>query len=116
MRLEANPNYWNATGGYPKTKTIVIKFYADSAGLALAIDAGEIDIAFRQLAATDINNLKTKTHLKVWEGTGAFIQYLVLARQNEHHSTTQGLDRLLLQPSIEQQLSTQFFLGKSKIV
>jgi peptide/nickel transport system substrate-binding protein len=78
MRLEANPNYWNATGGYPKTKTIVIKFYADSAGLALAIDAGEIDIAFRQLAATDINNLKTKTNLKVWEGTGAFIQYLVL--------------------------------------
>ncbi|MEM3523666.1 MAG: ABC transporter substrate-binding protein [Thermoproteota archaeon] len=78
MRLEANPNYWNATGGYPKTKTIIIKFYADSAGLALAIDAGEIDIAFRQLSATDINNLKTKTHLKVWEGTGAFIQYLVL--------------------------------------
>ena len=78
MRLEANPNYWNATGGYPKTKTIIIKFYADSAGLALAIDAGEIDIAFRQLSATDINNLKTKTNLKVWEGTGAFIQYLVL--------------------------------------
>ncbi|MEM2929260.1 MAG: ABC transporter substrate-binding protein [Thermoproteota archaeon] len=78
MRLEANPNYWNATGGYPKTKTIIIKFYADSAGLALAIDAGEIDIAFRQLSAADINNLKTKTNLKVWEGTGAFIQYLVL--------------------------------------
>jgi len=78
MILEANPNYWNAAEGYPKTKKIVIKFYADSAGLALAIDSGEIDIAFRQLSATDINNLKTKTHLKVWEGTGAFIQYLVL--------------------------------------
>jgi peptide/nickel transport system substrate-binding protein len=88
MRLEANPNYWNATGGYPKTKTIVIKFYADSAGLALAIDAGEIDIAFRQLAATDINNLKTKTHLKVWEGTGAFIQYLVLQEKRAPFNDT----------------------------
>jgi peptide/nickel transport system substrate-binding protein len=78
MVLEANPNYWNASGGYPKTQKIIIKFYADSASLALAIDAGEIDIAFRQLSATDINNLKTKAHLKVWEGTGAFIQYLVL--------------------------------------
>ncbi len=78
MVLEANPNYWNATGGYPKTQKIIIKFYADSASLALAIDAGEIDIAFRQLSAADINNLKTKTHLKVWQGTGAFIQYLVL--------------------------------------
>jgi peptide/nickel transport system substrate-binding protein len=78
MVLEANPNYWNASGGYPKTQKIIIKFYADSASLALAINAGEIDIAFRQLSATDINNLKAKTHLKVWEGTGAFIQYLVL--------------------------------------
>jgi len=78
MQLEANPNYWNASGGYPKTKKIVIKFYADSTGLALAISAGEIDIAFRQLAAADINNLKTNANVKVWEGTGAFIQYLVL--------------------------------------
>jgi peptide/nickel transport system substrate-binding protein len=78
MRLEANPNYWNASGGYPKTKNMIMKFYADSTGLALAIQAQEIDIAFRQLAATDINNMKTNTNLKVWEGTGAFIQYLVL--------------------------------------
>jgi len=78
IRLEANPNYWNATGGYPKTKNIIIKMYADSAGLATAMNALEIDIAFRQLSATDINSMKTNTNLRVWEGTGAFIQYLVL--------------------------------------
>jgi peptide/nickel transport system substrate-binding protein len=78
MRLEANANYWNASGGYPKTKKMILKFYADSTGLALAIQAQEIDIAFRQLGATDINTMKTNTNLKVWEGTGAFIQYLVL--------------------------------------
>ena len=78
MRLEANPNYWNNASGYPKTRNMIIKFYADSTGLALAIQAQEIDIAFRQLAATDINSMKTNTDLKVWEGTGAFIQYLVL--------------------------------------
>jgi peptide/nickel transport system substrate-binding protein len=78
MRLEANANYWNAGGGYPKTKKMILKFYADSTGLALAIQAQEIDIAFRQLGATDINTMKTNTNLKVWEGTGAFIQYLVL--------------------------------------
>jgi len=78
IRLEANPNYWNASGGYPKTKNIIIKMYADSAGLATAMNALEIDIAFRQLSATDINSMKTNTNLRVWEGTGAFIQYLVL--------------------------------------
>ena len=78
MRLEANPNYWNASAGLPKTKNLIIKFYADSTVLALAIQAQEIDVAFRQLGPTDINNMKTNANLHVWEGTGAFIQYLCL--------------------------------------
>jgi len=78
IRLEANPNYWNASAGYPKTKNIIIRFYADSTGLALAITAQEVDIAFRQLGAADINTMKSNANLHVWEGTGAFIQYLVL--------------------------------------
>lgn len=77
MRLDANPNYWNATGGFPKTKTILIKFYADATTLSTAIQAGDVDIAFRQLDAATINYLKTVSSVKVWEGTGAFIQYLV---------------------------------------
>jgi len=77
MWLEENPNYWNKTGGFPKTKKIIIKFYSDATGLALAISAGEIDIAFRQLRSYDINAFKTNPNVKVWEGTGAFIQYLV---------------------------------------
>jgi len=78
IRLDANPNYWNASGGYPVTPHIIIKFYSDATALRLAIESGEVDIAFRQLTATDINDLKTKPNLKVWEGIGAFIQYLVL--------------------------------------
>jgi peptide/nickel transport system substrate-binding protein len=77
MRLAANPNYWNASGGYPKTKNIIIKFYSDATTLGLAIEGGEIDIAFRQLRSSDINALKTNTSVKVWQGTGAFIQYMV---------------------------------------
>lgn len=76
MVLAANPNYWNSSAGIPKTKNIIINFYADSTGLALAITAGEVDIAFRQLGVTDINTMKNNANLKVWTGTGAFIQYL----------------------------------------
>jgi len=82
MTLEANPLYWNAAAGYPKTKTIVIKFYADSPGLALAITAGDVDVAFRQLAATDITTMQSNPDLHVWEGTGAFIQYLCMQQKN----------------------------------
>ena len=82
MTLEANSLYWNAAEGYPKTKTIVFEFKADAAGLALATTAGDVDVAFRQLAATDITNMKSNTNLHVWEGTGAFIQYLCMQQKN----------------------------------
>jgi len=78
IKLVANPNYWNASAGIPKTKNIIIQFYADSPTLTLAITNGEVDIAFRQLAVTDINTMKNNAKLKVWQGTGAFIQYLCL--------------------------------------
>jgi peptide/nickel transport system substrate-binding protein len=78
IQLEANPNYWNASGGYPKTKNIDIKMYADQSSLALAIQSGDVDIAFRQLATTDIINMQQDSNLKVWSGTGAFIQYLCM--------------------------------------
>ncbi|MGD0319554.1 MAG: ABC transporter substrate-binding protein [Nitrososphaerales archaeon] len=75
--LTANPNYWNASGGYPKTPNIVISFYSDSASLALAVKTGAVDIAYRQLAATDVQSDETNSALKVWTGPGTFIQYLV---------------------------------------
>lgn len=78
MKLVANPNYWNASAGIPKTKNIIIQFYQSSSTLALAIRGGEVDVAFRQLTVTDINSMKSNADLKVWQGTGNFIQYLCL--------------------------------------
>jgi len=76
MRLQANPNYWDSASGYPKTKNIIIKFYADATSLGLAMRDQAVDIAYRQLLTTDINAMKNNTSLKVWEGPG-LIQYLV---------------------------------------
>ena len=77
MRLEANPNYWNKEAGLPKTEKIIIKFYADATALRLAIEAGDIDVAFRHITATDIEDLQDNPDVEVWEGTGAAIQYLI---------------------------------------
>jgi peptide/nickel transport system substrate-binding protein len=76
MKLVANPNYWNAGAGIPKTKNIIIQFYKSSSTLTLAIENGEVDIAFRQLTVTDIKAMQSKTNLHVWNGTGNFIQYM----------------------------------------
>ena len=76
IRLDANPNYWNATGGFPKTDTIIFRFYADASTLRLAVEAGDVDMAFRHISPTDVLDLEDKPYVKVWWGTGAFIQYL----------------------------------------
>ena len=78
ITLIADPNYWNASSGIPITKNIIVKFYANSTGLASAITAGDVDIAFRQLGTQDISNMENNSNLKVWQGPGAFIQFLCL--------------------------------------
>lgn len=76
IQLNANPNYWNATSGYPKTKHIIFRFYSDKATLRLAIEAGDIDMAFRHISPTDVLDIQTDPNFKVWWGTGAQVQYL----------------------------------------
>jgi len=79
--LDANPYYWNISGGYPRTQRIIYQFYADSTALRLAIEGGDIDIAFRHISPTDIVSLKQNPNVKVWEGTGAFIQYMIFQEE-----------------------------------
>ena len=77
MVLTANPNYWNYPA-YPKTQTIIIKFYPDATSLAAAIRSGDVDLAYRQFTTSDIRSLMTTPGLKVYSSPGAFIQYLVI--------------------------------------
>ncbi len=73
--LEANPYYY---GDQPKTKKIVVKFYNDASTMRLALQNGEIDIAWRTLRPTDIESLKQSGKYNVIEIPGAFIRYVCL--------------------------------------
>jgi len=73
--LEANPNY---RGSPPKTPVFVVKFYKDAASMRLAIEAGEIDIAWRTLRPMDVQDLKKKGVLTVEEVPGPYIRYIIL--------------------------------------
>ncbi|MFW9787364.1 MAG: ABC transporter substrate-binding protein [Candidatus Thorarchaeota archaeon] len=76
FRLVKNPNYWNAAAGYPKSDEIVIKKYADATALATAMEAGDVDIAYRQLTAQQIHSFMDNPDVRVWKGVGAQIQYM----------------------------------------
>ncbi len=71
--LEANPYYY---GPKPKTDKIIVKFYRDASALRLALESGEIDIAWRTLRPTDIQYFKQQSGFKVIEVPGSFIRYI----------------------------------------
>ncbi len=73
--LEPNPYYY---GEKPKNSKVIIKFYRDATTLRLALENGEIDIAWRTLRPTDIEYFKSKQGFKVIEVPGSFIRYICL--------------------------------------
>jgi peptide/nickel transport system substrate-binding protein len=73
--LEANPYYY---GEKPKTKTVVIKFYRDATSLRLALENGEVDIAWRTLRPQDYVALGSNPNFVVESIPGSFIRYIIV--------------------------------------
>ena len=75
---EAYENYWQP--GLPKTPKVIVKFYADAAALRLAVEQGEVDVAFRTLLPADILDLQAKADslgLQVIQGPSLSVRYIV---------------------------------------
>ncbi len=71
-----NPDY---AGSLPKAANsgITTKYYADASNLKLDIGNGDVDVAFPSLSATDIADLKKNDKVKVVDGPGGAIRYIV---------------------------------------
>ena len=76
VSYEANPDYQGLLGA-PKTEKINVKYYAEAPNLKLDVQEGNIDVAFRSLSATDIADLRTVEDVKVVDGPGGEIRYIV---------------------------------------
>ena len=72
--LEANPKYF---GEKPKTKTIIINFYENASTLRLALETGEIDVAYRDLDPRDILEIEKDPRFVVYKGESPQIRYIV---------------------------------------
>lgn len=113
IELDANSNYWNLASGYPKLKHIIFKFYPDAATLRLAIESGDVDMAFRHISPTDVLDLETNPNLRVWWGTGAFIQYLCFQEKRAPFNDTRV--RVAIAAALNRTAVTEtVFLGLSK--
>jgi peptide/nickel transport system substrate-binding protein len=72
--LEANPDYW---GDPPANGRVIIQYFDRSSALKLAVEQGEVDIAYRSLTPTEIEDARGAGDLEVVEGNGTEIRYLV---------------------------------------
>jgi peptide/nickel transport system substrate-binding protein len=76
VHLTPYPAY-NGVQGEVQNDGVTITYYSESTNLKLALENGDIDMALRSLTPTDIESLKTNSNVKVWEGPGGEIRYIV---------------------------------------
>src|SRR6476659_1877070 len=72
--VQAYPGYW---GPKPKTSTLIINYYSKSSTMKLALQKGEIDMAYQSFTPTEITSLQKQKGLRVYSGAGGRIRYLV---------------------------------------
>lgn len=63
--------------GAPANSGATVKYYTDQSNMKLEIQQGAIDVANRSLSATDIDDLKKDSKLKVHVGPGGEMRYVV---------------------------------------
>lgn len=76
ISYEAYDDYQGVLGA-AKTGTVNVKYYAEASNLKLDVQQGNIDVAFRSLSATDIDDLRGDDNVKVVDGPGGEIRYIV---------------------------------------
>ena len=72
-----NPNYGGENK--PQTPNVIVQYFEQASALKLAIEQGDVDVAYRSLSPTDLDALKGETDkgIKVVDGAGTEIRYIV---------------------------------------
>ena len=67
---------------------VIINYYAESSNLKLAVQEGEVDVAYRSLSASDVADLSTDENLAVHDGPGGEIRYIVFNFNTQPYGAT----------------------------
>jgi peptide/nickel transport system substrate-binding protein len=87
IAYKANPDYQGLLGA-PKNDVVNVSYYTDSSNLKLDVQKGNIDVAWRSLSATDIDSLRGDKNVKVVDGPGGEIRYIVFNFNTQPYGAT----------------------------
>ena len=74
--FKANPNYTGPNKA--QTPNFIVQYFKQASALKLAIEQGDVDVAYRSLSPTDLEALKGESDkgIKVVDGAGTEIRYI----------------------------------------
>ncbi|ALJ22289.1 ABC transporter substrate-binding protein [Microbacterium sp. No. 7] len=67
---------------------VILSYFAESSNLKLAVQQGDIDVAYRSLSATDVADLQGNDSVKVVDGPGGEIRYIVFNFNTQPYGAT----------------------------
>jgi peptide/nickel transport system substrate-binding protein len=76
IAYEAFEDYQGVLGP-AETANVTAQYFADETSLKLAVQEGDVDVAFRSLSPTDLEDLRGDDNVVVHDGPGGEIRYMV---------------------------------------
>ena len=67
---------------------VILSYFAESSNLKLAVQEGDVDVAYRSLSATDVDDLSGNDKVKVVDGPGGEIRYIVFNFNTQPYGAT----------------------------
>ncbi|MFS0730244.1 ABC transporter substrate-binding protein [Curtobacterium sp. 1P10AnD] len=89
IQYKANKAY-DGLLGKAKTDEVTASYYTKETDLKLAVQKGDVDVAYRSLTPTDIADLRKDDNVKVTDGPGGEIRYLVFNFKTQPFGTGQS--------------------------
>ncbi len=108
--FEPFDDFW---GPQARNDGLILRTYAKSSTMKLAIQRGEIDMAFQTFTPTELASLRRQSGLRVHKGSGAVIRYLVLNVAREPFNNI-AVRRALAYAFPRQAVATRVYRGDVK--
>jgi peptide/nickel transport system substrate-binding protein len=108
--FEPFDDYW---GPQARNDGLILRYYSKSSTMKLALERGEIDMAFQTFTPTELASLKKARNVRVHQGAGAVIRYLVMNVEREPFNNV-GVRRALAYMMPRAAIATRVYRGTVK--
>ncbi len=87
VEFTPNENYQGLLDA-PVNDGVILSYFAESSNLKLAVQEGDVDVAYRSLSATDVDDLSGNDNVQVIDGPGGEIRYIVFNFNTQPYGAT----------------------------